>query len=744
MYRAFVFLIAGVLLLSGGVVQAATLSPELLQRMEATEPGGKVPVIIHFADRLDLQPFAHRRDRAAARAAMVRGLRDQARRSQGPLQGFLRQQGVEPSELWLINALAVRVPPALVATLAAWPGVAAVEIDGQVAPPAPVTLAVTAPPSDNLAALGVASLWAAGFTGSGVVVASFDSGVDRNHPTLAARWRGLNGGTNSWFDPYATPASPSPFPTDAAGHGTATTSLMVGGATPLSFGGKTLGVAPDAQWIAAKIFPDTGAADNSKIHLAFQWALDPDGNPATDDAPDVINNSWGFEDNPNQCTNPGSFLTDIQALQAAGIMVVFSAGNSGPAAATSVSPANYPEGLAVGSIGPGYAVSRFSARGPGACSGGSIYTDLTVDVYPEIVAPGEAITVAYPGSVFSTGYAVGDGTSFSAPQVSGALALLRSAVPPLINEPAADYRLRLEQALLTSSSDLGPLGADNSYGRGIINLPAAYARLTTKPFLSIYDPAAPENDDHLDFGSITPGTATELDFVLKNSGGAARDINLISNTLSAPALTLVANNCPAALPPGAQCTLTIRFAPAAFARSSGQLVINGDDPQQPLRTLTVTGIGNSLPPPAQLLAPANNATGLASPVTFSWIQGVDLDGDTITQTLLLDINPHFTNARTIIASVVGTSGILLATTGFFLWPLSGRRRQLLVAGGLVLLGLMVACGGGGGGDGGTTARPTDSVVVPDLSPATTYYWKVRTEDTRGGVSESEVRSFTTR
>ena len=727
MHRVFVLLIigvlAGLLLLNGNVAQAAVLAPELQQRMAAAGPDNEVPVIIHFAERLDMQPFAHRRDRAAARAEMVRGLREHARRSQGPLQNFLRQQGTAPRELWLINALAVQVPPALVATLAAWPGVAAVELDGQVPRPVPVTLAVTAPPTDNLAAIGVESLWAAGFSGSGVVVASFDSGVDVTHPDLAPRWRG---GSNSWFDPYTATL----FPTDIDGHGTAVTSLMVGGA----LSGNNIGVAPDAQWIAAKIFPTVGNADNSMIHLAFQWVIDPDGNPATDDAPDVVNNSWGFETALDQCISADSFRPDIQALQAAGIHVVFSSGNSGPAAATSVSPANYPEGLAVGSIAPGSAVSSFSARGPNACSG-SIYNDLTTDVYPEVVAPGEAVVVAFPVSVFPSGYANVSGTSFSAAHVSGALALLRSALPLV---PSAE----LERALLGTSIDLGPLGADNSYGRGLIDLPAAYARLTTQPFLSVFDPTAPENDDRLDFGSITPGTVKELAFVLKNVGAVDLVINNISSTSPAE-LPLVANTCPVTLLPGAQCTLTVRFAPTAFTSSSGQITINSNDPRQPQRTLTVAGIGNSLPPPAQLLAPVNNARFLSSSVTFSWIQEVDPDGDALTLTLLIDTDPHFEPAaRTIFVVGVGTSGALIATIGFILWPRTGtRRRQLLIAGVLILLALMVACGGDGGG---TKIVPTDSVVVNNLTPATTHYWKVQTMDSHGGVSESAVRIFTTR
>ena len=624
MHKVLVLLIAslltGVLLLSTSAAQAAALAPELRQRMETAGPGDKVPVIIHFTDRLDVKTFAQRSNRAAARAGMVRGLRDQARRSQGPLQGFLRRQGVEPTELWLINALAVQVPPLLIETLAAWPGVAAVELDGEVPPPAPVTLAAPAEPTDNLKAIGVEPLWAAGITGRGVVVASFDSGVDVSHPDLESRWRG---GTNSWFDPYGDSAIPYDVARDR--HGTAVTSLMVGGVGS----GNTIGVAPDARWIAAKIFPDDGSpASNSNIHLAFQWAIDPDGNPDTDDAPDIVNNSWGFEKAQNQCITSDFFRSDVQALQAAGIHVVFSAGNGGPVPETSVSPANYPEGLAVGSIAPDYKLSSFSALGPNACSG-SIYNDLADDVYPELVAPGELVTVAYTSGVSPPGYAIASGTSFSAPHVSGALALLRSVIPPHVGESMADYRLRLELGLLATTADLGPIGADNSYGRGLVDLPAAYDRLR-------------------------------------------------------------------------------------------------------------------LPPPAQLVAPGNTAVGLSVPVNFSWIQGEDLDGDELTHILLIDSHPFdFAPAeRTILVLTTGTSGVLIAGLGFFRWPRSGKRRPyLLIAGVLFVLWLMVACGGGGGG---TTIVATDSIVVNDLSSATTYYWKVQTRDIHGGVSESEVWSFTTR
>ena len=68
------------------------------------------------------------------------------------------------------------------------------------------------------------------------------------------------------------------------------------------------------------------------------------------------------------------------ALRAAEILVVFSAGNSGPNASTSMSPANNPPvRFAVGSVDQSSTIDSSSARGPSACTGG---------LYPHVVAPG--------------------------------------------------------------------------------------------------------------------------------------------------------------------------------------------------------------------------------------------------------------------------------------------------------------------------------------------------------------------
>jgi subtilisin family serine protease len=189
---------------------------------------------------------------------------------------------------------------------------------------------------------------------------------------------------------------------------------MVGG----DAGGTSIGVAPGAKWIAAKIFDDQGSATTSGIHAAFQWLLDPDGNPATPDAPNVVEGSWTMN-------NPGcdlSFEPDLEALRSAGILPVFAAGNSGPATGTSYSPANNPAGFAVGATDNSDVIGSFSSEGPSACTGDQ-------PIFPDVTAPGVNIFSALGDTTSS--YQSLSGTSMASPCVAGAAALILSMRPDI-------------------------------------------------------------------------------------------------------------------------------------------------------------------------------------------------------------------------------------------------------------------------------------------------------------------------
>jgi bacillopeptidase F len=263
------------------------------------------------------------------------------------------------------------------------------------------------------------------------------------------KWRG---GPNSWFDPNGEHLT---TPADVNGHGTQTMGIIVAGNTT----DHLIGVAPGAQWIAAKIFNDAGQSTFSVTHLAFQWLLGLN----TTDVPDIVNCSWDLS---SSGTVTLVFQPDVQALQTAGIAVVFSAGNGGPLSNTSVSPANYPGAFSVGMTDSTDTIDPRSSRGPSA-SGGTLY--------PTVVAPGAGVTTTdlwFGSAALST--ATVNGTSFSAPHVAGAMALLLSSNPTLTAG-------QMEDAIKQTAWDLGTTGPDNSYGNGFLDVERAARQLNLLP-----------------------------------------------------------------------------------------------------------------------------------------------------------------------------------------------------------------------------------------------------------------------
>ena len=432
-------------------LRAPVVAPQLRLQLDAAGRDEMVKAIVVLKSQADLasvRGFA-RKNRPGAAARILRARADLTQRPLRALLEHRQAQGlvsdIEP--LWIVNAIAVTATPAVISELAAHRDVREIRPDLVVAAPQTAATATPAPAGTNVALVNAPALWDLGYRGQGIVVANMDTGVDVTHPDLASRWRGR---TNSWYDPNGEhPATPA----DVSGHGTWTMGVMVGG----SAGGSSVGIAPDATWIAVKIFNDRGTATSTGIHQGFQWLLDPDGNPATADAPDVVNSSWAMS--ASGCVL--DFQPDLASLRAAGILPVFAAGNYGPLSGTSSSPANNPEAFAVGATDDADVLYPYSSRGPSACG---------QPVYPQLVAPGVGI---HTTDLYGL-YADPTGTSVAAPHVAGALALLLQAFPGL----SAD---RQAAALESSAADLGVVGADNSYGHGRLDALAAYQWLATTP-----------------------------------------------------------------------------------------------------------------------------------------------------------------------------------------------------------------------------------------------------------------------
>ena len=422
------------------------LHPALEQKLQKLPPGEKVAVIVELneqarpAEVISRMRGAGRKEKARA---VINALRSVADMHQGPLKAHLKQQEalgaverVKP--FWIMNGFAVTAQGSLIRELASRPEVKEVRLDIRIPLPSLLRVAgggASAVSEWNVEAVRAPEVWGLdpAYNGRGAVIGSFDTGVDLTHPDLAPRYRGNH--QVSWFDPYHEHS----VPFDSHGHGTHTTGIAVGG----DASGSNIGIAPGAVWIAAKAWDDSGTGLASAFHEIFEWFLAPGGNP--DNAPDVVNNSWGFEE--SGCDT--EFLPDIEAWRAAGIFPAFASGNSGPAPGSVRCPGAYPVSFAVGATGASDEIVDFSSQGPTPCDGST---------KPDISAPGDGILSAVPG-----GYDFMSGTSMATPHITGAVAVLRSINPALTVE-------QLESALVSGAKDLGVPGPDNASGAGRLDL----------------------------------------------------------------------------------------------------------------------------------------------------------------------------------------------------------------------------------------------------------------------------------
>ena len=487
----------------------ATLSPGLDYRLyETLEPTSDewVAVVVFLEHDLPSAVSSVIDDPQLSRSQRLKlvgnSLRQLAVQGASEISGFLSDHADgSVKRHWLVPAYSATIPLDKVSELASMNGVRLVVEDAQLTydPPvaiskAPATTA-TADPS-GLDILNVRPLWEQGITGQGRLVCSFDTGVDGDHPALAPKWRGNRASLGaSWFSKVSQEDGPS----DRSGHGTHTMGIMVG-----SDGADTIGVAPGAEWISAGVIDQGRPLQTtlSDIIDAFQWTLNPDGDTATtDDVPDVISNSWGI---PKGLFSPcdATFSTIIEAVEAAGIVVIFAAGNEGPNAMTMRSPADLAtttlSAFSVGAVGYDRMITSFSSRGPSSCD--------PTEIKPEVVAPGVQIRSSYKDG----GYAYLQGTSQAAPFIAGLVALMRQYNPDATVE-------QIKSALISAAVDLGEAGEDNAYGHGLVDA-ARLIEYLPNPGMPLFELVRTEVSND---GIAEPGEVVDLRFVLVNSAANA-------------------------------------------------------------------------------------------------------------------------------------------------------------------------------------------------------------------------------
>lgn len=347
---------------------------------------------------------------------------------------------------------------------------------------------------------GATDTWGATGAGAGATVAVIDTGT-YPHPCLAGR---VMAGPNFSGDPFpSTSASNHYHGTFVAGvvatncglfldnDGTdalreavlehSPASLILDFAPGIDLL-PLLGIAPASDIYAIKVFPFTGAGvPTSTVLAGLDHAITAKKTGAVDI--DVINMSLG-----GASLFDGRDLEDklVDVATNEGIVVITSAGNSGPAPNTGGSPGVANTSVSVGAISDSPHSRIRNEVFYGRPASYEMYPAAFGDIrmvdfssrgstgdgryYPDVVAVGYSNFSTFP----ATSFAWSQGTSFAAPEVAGVAALMQTW-----NELNSDglSSMEIRNAIIDGAVDIGSEWDRNAQGNGYVNAPNTLALL---------------------------------------------------------------------------------------------------------------------------------------------------------------------------------------------------------------------------------------------------------------------------
>ncbi|XP_041376922.1 membrane-bound transcription factor site-1 protease-like [Gigantopelta aegis] len=298
-------------------------------------------------------------------------------------------------------------------------------------------------PKQIVTALQAEILWSMGFTGAGIKVAIFDTGLASDHPHFK---KGRIKDRTNWTNEKTLD--------DGLGHGTFVAGVIASAK-------ECLGFAPDADIHIFRVFTNNQVSYTSWFLDAFNHAILKKIN--------ILNLSIGgpdFMDHP--------FVDKVWELTANKVIMISAIGNDGPLYGTLNNPADQMDVIGVGGINFDNQIARFSSRGMTTWELPAGYGRIK----PDIVSYGSAVR----GSALKGGCRSLSGTSVASPVVAGAVTLLASAVVDKVGilNPAS-----MKQALMASARRLMDVNMFEQ-GFGKLDLLGAYRTLTAyKPQASL-------------------------------------------------------------------------------------------------------------------------------------------------------------------------------------------------------------------------------------------------------------------
>lgn len=356
---------------------------------------------------------------------------------------------------------------------------------------------------------GAITAWAAGASGAGVTVGIIDSGINTGNAEFAGRISGAS------TDIVANRGLTNPDDD----HGNMVALVAAGGRNNSGI----MGMAFNAT-IAAMRVDSVGSCAGSGGCSFGDAAIAAGINTAVSSGARVINISLGGS------TPDASVLQAVANAAGAGVVIVVAAGNDGTANpdpfATALRRAGNGNVIIAGSVGTTNTISSFSDR---AGTEAAWY----------LAALGEGICCQYAGSTIKYTVTNGTtyvteyyGTSFSAPQITGAVALLLQAFP----------RLTATQAVQLLLSTATAQGDTSTYGHGVLNIAAAFSAQGSTTVAGTRQVVALTDTSAVTSAAMGDAAyASSLKTVVLDSYGRAFTANLAGNTRSAqiaPRLTM--------------------------------------------------------------------------------------------------------------------------------------------------------------------------------------------------------------
>ena len=478
-----------------GFAGAGMIHPQLAEKLGNLNNNETIAVIVHMKAQADLTIMP----KGTTKAEKLLYLKEFAREHQAELLSYLRSQDDKIKNLrtfWIFNGMVLTTTKDLIKKIAQREDVDyviddfIVKIDTKV-DPKQSQVDDTRAPEWNITTVSAPQCWNDGFDGAGIITGNIDTGCEVSHPAFHGRW--VSGG---WYD--AVNGQSTPY--DDHGHGTHTMGTICGGDGNGS-DPNDIGVAPGANFIAAKAFDSNGSGQSSWIHDAFQWY-------GTQNV-QVCSNSWGSSSTSTE------FWQDCLNLRNLGIYVVFAIGNSGPGSGSATAPGNFPTVTGVGATDSGDNIASFSGRGPAPNQ--SPWNDTQYwerpdwnRTKPDISAPGVNIRSSIPGGGYQGGW---DGTSMATPHVAGAVTIM------LQKNPALDYNtiynILLDYADHPSQGSPYP---NNNYGWGRLNCYAALNAVPSGNMPNIILTRTQVVNDGNGNGILDPGESGGIVCYIRNNG----------------------------------------------------------------------------------------------------------------------------------------------------------------------------------------------------------------------------------